>query len=81
MDLLGLHLLEQGVDVAGFRNKVSRPQNSRYIGDLHSRFLQIFRMEQYVPHMYSTDDIVQIFSVDRISGILCLLQNKVGRFS
>ena len=58
-----------------------RPQNSRYIGDLHPGFLQIFRMEQHVPHMYSTDDVIQIFSVDRISGIFCLFQNKMGCFS
>ena len=53
-----------------------RPQNSRYIGDLHPGFLQIFRMEQHVPHMYSTDDVIQIFSVDRISGIFASFKTK-----
>ena len=70
MDLLGLHLPEQGIQIFRFRDKMRLPKKSRDFSYRKLISLGIFRKDHGILHMKDADDIVDVLLINRIAGIL-----------
>ena len=76
MNLLRLHFFKQRIDIAGFRNKMRRSDHPRNQLESHLCLLGILYMDQHIPDMYRSDNVVQILAIYRKTGIACLFKNK-----
>ena len=77
MNLLGLHLLEKRINVSRLRYEMSFPQKTIDLTDRDHPITAVFRSYERILHVKDAGDIVNIFFIHRISGIVAFLQNEV----